>query len=403
MQGIKTVFFPEHNPMSQIIEKYKLHPLSSEEQHTCQSLIADIPEANITLMPTHHMDAFGNLSGFHFRCPKASPATALPISRTMFFGHTMVECQEPESAILQLMLDRKSNHKKMSAFLDKIETMCVPAVLDYGPENTGYMNTYSQREVLTKDSGHWTPHVPDQIGIYHAMVRGYNREVREHRMYIICSGGLEKAADEFCNFVIDVGKNCDAYTVAMSDEAWWLRRASKRARCDLIFQLAKEFGLHIQSRFDIQSKNDRFIADSFLDSLDHDIQYVRESEEVFVFNGCCDTRYSAQGALVRMHPAEGFWLFPTGEYNGRLNRAGFFPSFQPALKQKQNTIPVKHGSKKIVCQDQKKQKDDTDIATSLYMRFDESYFQTLQATGWDRNQNFMELIPIIVGRKTEKT
>ena len=63
------------------------------------------------------------------------------------------------------------------------------------------------------DSGSWTPELPDRIGVYHAYVRGFNRDVRVHKMFFCCSGGLSKASDEFCNLVIDVGKHWTAHEV----------------------------------------------------------------------------------------------------------------------------------------------------------------------------------------------
>jgi len=42
--------------------------------------------------------------------------------------------------------------------------------------------------------------------VYHSYIRGFNRDVRTHRLFIVCSGGLSRACDEFCNLVIDIGK-----------------------------------------------------------------------------------------------------------------------------------------------------------------------------------------------------
>jgi hypothetical protein len=60
------------------------------------------------------------------------------------------------------------------------------------------------------DSQHWTPEVPERIGIYHAYIRGFNRDIRTHRLFIVCSGGMARASDQFCNMVIDVGKSWTA-------------------------------------------------------------------------------------------------------------------------------------------------------------------------------------------------
>ena len=54
------------------------------------------------------------------------------------------------------------------------------------------------------DSRPWTPELPERIGIYHAYIRGYNRDVRAHKLFICCTGGLNRASDAFCNLVSHV-------------------------------------------------------------------------------------------------------------------------------------------------------------------------------------------------------
>ena len=62
--------------------------------------------------------------------------------------------------------------------------------------------------------------MPERIGLYHAYIRGFNRDVRSHRLFIVCSGGMNKASDAFCNLVIDVGAKSTAWEVCESEEAW---------------------------------------------------------------------------------------------------------------------------------------------------------------------------------------
>jgi hypothetical protein len=102
-------------------------------------------------------------------------------------------------------------------------------------------------DLRTIDARDWAPELPECIGIYHAYLRGYNRDVRAHKMFIVCSGGLEKACDAFCNLLIDVGEKWTAKEVADSEEVWWLRKACQRGRCRLIKGLADAFGLKIET------------------------------------------------------------------------------------------------------------------------------------------------------------
>ena len=133
----------------------------------------------------------------------------------MFHGHTLVECQQADEAlILRLMSEPEKNREKMLAFLKRVEAECVPASLDCVPENASSVTqhgTVQATGLLTVDSQHWTPELPDRIGIYHAYIRGFNRDVRTHRLFIVCSGGMARASDAFCNMVIDVGKSWTAH------------------------------------------------------------------------------------------------------------------------------------------------------------------------------------------------
>jgi hypothetical protein len=134
----------------------------------------------------------------------------------MFHGHTLVECQADEGKIMRLMSETQDNRERMLQFMSRVERECVPASLDCVPENasaTTQHSTVQATGLLTVDSQHWTPELPDRIGLYHAYIRGFNRDVRTHRLFIVCSGGMNRASDAFCNLVIDVGRRCTAQVI----------------------------------------------------------------------------------------------------------------------------------------------------------------------------------------------
>ena len=144
----------------------------------------------------------------------------------MFHGHTLVECQQADEAlIMRLMSEPAENRARMLEFLRGVEAECVPASLDCVPENASAMTQHGvvqARGLLTVDSQHWTPEVPDRIGVYHAYIRGFNRDVRTHRLFLVCSGGMARASDAFCNTVIDVGRGWTAHVSARQDVAFIL-------------------------------------------------------------------------------------------------------------------------------------------------------------------------------------
>ena len=237
--------------MARLSEQFALHPLSKDERVTCESMLAQEPSSRVLVMPTHHINELGDMMGFWYSCNAFATGNCLPVVRTMFHGHTLVEChQADEALIMRLMSEPEQNRERMLAFMQRVEQECVPASLDCVPENASAVTqhgTVQATGLLTVDSQHWTPELPERIGLYHAYIRGFNRDVRTHRLFIVCSGGMARASDAFCNMVIDVGKSWTAQDVCDSQEAWWLRKGCRRARCRLIKGLADAFEIPVQA------------------------------------------------------------------------------------------------------------------------------------------------------------
>ena len=198
---------------NRLLERYAMHPLTSDERVTAQSMLTQEPSSRVLMMPTHHINELGDMMGFKFTCNAYTSGNNLPVVRTMFHGHTLVECNADEALIMRLMSEPELNRQRMLEFLKKVESECVPASLECVPENASSVTTQGTLQatgLLTVDSQHWTPELPERIGIYHSYIRGFNRDVRTHRLFIVCSGGMARASDAFCNLVIDVGRHWTA-------------------------------------------------------------------------------------------------------------------------------------------------------------------------------------------------
>jgi hypothetical protein len=208
--------------MPTINDEFALHPLSEDEKRTCESMLAGEESSRVLIMPTHHICPVNmDMSGFRFDIPGYAPGSLLPINRMLFHGHTVVECQNSEEMILDLMKDKEGNRRKMRAFLSGIHERCVkPADMDCIPDNSsrvmqsGRVNALG---MLSADARAWDEELPERIGIYHAYIRGLNRDQRTHkywrvlkcdwrvlttkknRMFIVCSGGMTRASDKFFN------------------------------------------------------------------------------------------------------------------------------------------------------------------------------------------------------------
>lgn len=67
------------------------------------------------------------------------------------------------------------------------------------------------------DSAEWEPEMPERVGIYHAYVRGLNRDSRSHRLFIVATGGCTSMSDNYFNLFLDVRNHMKVEAVANSE------------------------------------------------------------------------------------------------------------------------------------------------------------------------------------------
>ena len=470
-------------------EDFSLYPITNDEATTCKAILNQEPSSTMLLMPTHHISYGGDMMGFKYECNGMVPHSggSLPVVRNMFFGHTAVECIESDSAIMQLMSDPERNRAIMAAFMEKLHREYRPPELDCIPDNATAMSSNAilqATDLRSVDCTPWNPEPPEMIGLYHAYIRGYNRDVRTHKLFIVCSGGCPKAADQFCNLLIDVGNKWTAAEVADSEEAWWLKKASQRVRCRLIKMLADSFGVRVQyiedvlahplsnfevgddttgatnekespgdglsgesrcepheiidsdvdaelesilNSFDAQSKiqpgsspgpqtmctvnpiyRPVLLAVPTTDTVEHDIVHRLGSNVVSVYNTAVDTTRVTNGMVCQMHPSEGYWLFRgaprgTGVHGamfGSHHMCGSFPTRSPQItpgagRKNRNLLTAHDGA--CVVRGAAGGVEGNRKAGQQYLCFDENFFKNLERMQWNRDNGYVELIPIVVG------
>jgi hypothetical protein len=405
--------------MEALNSAFSLHSITDDETATLNAMLncQKTPTGRVLLMPTHHISHQGDMMGFRYDCCATTSGDALPISRTMFSGHTASECMDDDAAIMRLIADPAQNRIKMAEFLEEIKANYNPPDLMCIPDNAatisqaGVMHATDLRSVDCKP---WTPELPETIGLYHAYMRGFNRDARVHKLFIVCSGGCPKASDQFCNMVIDAAEKCTATEMAESEEAWWLRRTCQRARCRLIKMLADKFEVKVQCVDDVlaysshssrsshsshSTPTDELMAVPMTDTVEHDIS--KKGGTVSVYNSCVDTTRITNGILCQMHPSEGYWMFRgaprgavvNGAMFGSTSVCGAFPTRSPHIHIAQSarypSLLVQDG-KEIVRVGGK-------TPAKHYMCFDEAFFKNLEKMQWNRDNGFVELIPVVVG------
>lgn len=382
-----------------------MHDPITDEEAILENMRKNVEE--VTLMPNHCINARDELQGFWMRVCANTEATSLCVNRTMFFGHTMFECVSSDHVINQdvVRLMGQDNVPQMHKFLASFNHKNC-ATFDCIPQNTDAVlatNDHQHFKVSyakgkrSVDCKSWQPDCPQRVGLYHAMVRGYQKDMRQHKLFIVVSGGCSKCCDMFYNLMMDVGDQWTAAETYESEEVWWLRKACQRARCMIASRLAKQFGLVIKEYIDNHSYNPTPIAIPNVDTMEHNIS--RDDGYVNVYNHCCETNTSANGVLCQMNPTEGYWLFRGNTRSsvkstnfGTLDGIPVFPTNAPLYKPGNGSPSfVTGGDNRLVVRASERAKN------TVYQCYDEHMMRELQQMGWNRDHGVVELMPIIVG------
>lgn len=434
--------------VEQLDTQFALHPLSRDESDTCNTLLKSAKNSDICVLPTHNINVRGEMEGFRFTVPSRSPGETLPITHTMFFGHTATECISDigpvNKQVIELLSDIPRCRQLMRELLEEINSFtssdaatfdCIPENVDafVGTDKAGNPTMATSTKHKSIDAKPWKPDMPTRIGIYHAYTRGFNKDSREHKLFIVCSGGCSSVCDSYYNLLLDVAEYFDVNQVAEAQETWWLRRACYRARCRLIKMVADKFKLNVQSIKDIHAYDQKTqMAVSTIDTLCHDIQRLK-SGHVAIFNECADTTATKNGILNMLQPSEGMWLFkgpprsslgistyggvfghhgqcgifPTGTFeihhpntenklNAKLKRRPASGSHKHAVKTAYSSV-LSRDTQHVVRLSNPKNTDSKTPHTAEYMCYDEGFIKNLETMQWNRDNGIIELMPIIVG------
>lgn len=427
-----------------ILSQFALGSVTRDEMQTYTSLLRGDDTGEFLIMPNHHTDDVGNIHGFRYSTNSLADISVLPTTQHMFHGTTLAECHDTARCMhpqaIRLLADVEQSKSTMKLFMSWVREQqsqtdtatfgCIPINADavyqaHVQSNDGKKTepgkttpSYSQEHSSQgRDCKQWAYDVPDFIGIYHAYVRARDSDIREHKLFLICAGGCRKACDQYNNMVKDVGGKATAEELLICDESWWLRRACERNRCGLISNLAEYFKLKIPCMLDTNNYDRQAtIATSLTDTLTHDIQRLQNGK-VAVFNGCCDTTSVQNGMLHAMHASEGVWMFqganrPTssmrtnfGSMFGTQAICGTFPvtTFQvprdtnasSVVRKERNVVSLKNTTN-MVWYDLRGVIVDNPVLKQDFVRCDEVYLKYLEKMHWNRNNQVIEFIPIVV-------
>ena len=190
-----------------MFRSFSLHEPSKEATQTIESILT--PGSQMKLMPTHCINASGELEGFQLVVPGEEKGGVLPVNRTMFHGTSLFEVipnTEGASFNADIMrLQQEGNTR--GAMLDLMRCIssesenheatfrCVPDNVDVVSSirtdgavmEASIARTRGKRNV---DFADWSPELPHTVGLYQAFCRGYQKDTRAHKLFIGVNGGL---------------------------------------------------------------------------------------------------------------------------------------------------------------------------------------------------------------------
>ncbi len=197
--------------------------------------------------------------------------------------------------------------------MDVLDPAAASAQLQGSSNSSSYASSFHSRR--TADCKKWNPDMPELIGLYHAYVRGFNKDTRTHKLFIITSGGCSNLSDKFYNCSMDIrGSKMSVGDVLDSEEAYYLKRINGRNNARILKMVADEMRLSIPSVVDTCAYDPYEIAVCTNETMIHDIQKQKDGR-ISVLSKCVDTTRVENGALCCMHPAEGFWLFKVSVFS----------------------------------------------------------------------------------------
>ena len=406
-----------------MIRSFSLHEPSEEAPQTIESILVE--GSSIKLLPTHCINAAGELEGFQLLVPGDAKGGVLPINRTMFHGTSLFEVHSKSGGVfnadimrlLQQTIDAKESMRdlmtKISANAAGKEASfrCIPDNVDCMSSirsDGSVMEAHVSRTTGKRnvDFVDWQPELPHSIGLYQAFCRGYQKDTRVHKLFIGVSGGLNRCSDEFYNLLLDVGSEFTCKDVAFSEEVWWLRKACQRARCRVALLVAEHFGLSITTTRDLFAFNQDPIGVPVADTIEFDIKEGSDGTVEF-YSGCVDTTGVQNGILAKMHEGEGIWVFrgsakssakitSFGALFGSKATCGVFPTRSPYYKRNQGSACFVNGlDSELVVRHASAPRTKPD--GFVFQCFDERFFANLSTMQWDRNCGVIELVPMVVG------
>jgi hypothetical protein len=397
------------------MQSFSPHKPSEEVVQTIDSILTE--SSRMKLLPTYCINSAGELEGFMLSVPAKAKGGILPINRTMFHGTSLYEvvCKAGNFNADVMRLQQTTDIREtMWCLMQHISDgsdgkeasfRCFPDNVDLlsSVRADGELHVAKTTGKRSVDFADWQPELPHSIGLYQAFCRGFQKDLRVHKLFIGVNGGLNRCS---YNLLLDVGDEFTCQDVAFSEEAWWLRKACQRARSRIALMTATHYGLEITTCTDLFSFNQDQIGVPVVDTVEFDLKEAPDDTVEF-YSACKDTTAVQNGIVTKMHESEGLWVFrgsakssakamSFGALFGSRSVCGVFPTRSPYYKRNQGSPSFVNGlDTELIVRHSSTPRLKAD--GHVYQCFDEQFFGNLTSMQWDRNCGVIELVPIVVG------
>jgi len=408
---------------------HQYNPSTPLEMDSCQNAVDMGVHSRIKLMPNHHIDREGDLHGFYFSCMDSDPANVMPVGKTMCSTISMYECRAPTEKTsfnphaLKIVNDLAHYTTLLEEYVegiraDELEPAkfdCIADVetgkRDADPQNPLFDVSF-HRQV---DQREWKNEIPSKIGIYHTFTRSNTKDEREHKVYIIISGYLQHAAEQFYNMWQDAADMATCRQIVDCEELQWLRDTTHRNHNRIASDVCRLFELdmvHVLDTDDCSLSRTMVYPTSSTSKNDMGREHTTGSRVVRVVDGGCFSDLGTNGIIFEMYSSEGFWLFQgpqdLSDYNcygsefANTDHVPCFPTqtvcyhsrFANAPGQN-NTVRVKKTCTESIKHACVPEQTGDECETNEFMFPDERFFKILESLGFNRNDGVLSLMPLV--------
>lgn len=382
-------------------------PLTTEEKDACSNMLHTSAHSYLTVLPNHHMQANGEMTGFMFTCGEQTLSSVLPVSKSAIHLTSIYEVENEEGALafhdgaIKIVNNEQDMQQRLHNFVqtlnDESSTQATFACIPDAAEDT-----------LAVDQLAWTCSPPHKVGVYHSFGRTLNKDSREHKLYIIVSGCLTKACEEFQNLCYDCRDTETCKRVIDSEECHWLRDATHRNHNRIAYDLAATLELTVKRMLDVHDPRDGvYMALPTCFSYMSDVCLDKKTQQVRVVHGGTFLHKTNSAVIMDMFATEGYWLFSGpkdlsggAEFGTQFAYQAKQPCFPTSTVIFNNRYPAKNKRIAVFVSHDQNSMVASDRPGTYYAFPDEAAFGCFAKLGFNRNDGTVHLMPLLCHEQT---